>query len=675
MKLRKFRVYNFRNIVDSGWVGMDDIITVVGKNESGKTSLLQALWKFNPRKDHPYNPDREWPRGRRKERSPEQVVIGTEFDFNEEERAELAGIDTSAASVTGVRIKKDYRGNFFYTFLPTQPIDGNDSEWGKSHDIKWVISVIRGRIGAPLADASDHFKDQYGPALEQFIQEIRENGGSAHAVEQADAFKSRIAGFRHPKHPPDQQAIASLNEQLDAAVSELKIKLPLRQAIDTAHEWLPTFIYMDDYRIFTGSAHLDQVQHRFRNGQPTDGDYTIRLILEQAGLDPDEEVEKGNAPDREQRMLDMNDASETLTRKLAGRWSQKKYEVLLQADGQQLIMFVKDAGSTALVSLEERSKGFQWFFSFDMLFMGETGGEFRNAVILLDEPGLHLHAAAQRDLLERMRAYAENNQLVYTTHLPFMVDSTRLDNIHVCEERPGEGVKVHQDWGSAGKDARFTLQAALGLSWSQSLFVGQYNLVVEGVTDFWFLSAFSELLRQAGREGLDEGLVIPPAGGASKVAYVGTILRGQELHVAVLLDSDPEGQSAHGQLVRQWIPEDSQVLMLGRVLGVEGDRCLEDLFAEGYYLSFVREAYREELGGKKLSMAAQDERSIVRRVEAALGAMGVERFNKGRVARRIMGDLAGKSLGDLPSGIGDNFARVIAEINRLVAKWRGGEGG
>nr|VFJ57146.1 MAG: AAA ATPase domain-containing protein [Candidatus Kentron sp. FW]VFJ64354.1 MAG: AAA ATPase domain-containing protein [Candidatus Kentron sp. FW] len=106
MKLKKFRVHNFRNIVDSGWVEIDDIITLVGRNESGKTSLLQALWKFNPKGKHPYSLDREWPRGRRKERSPEQVVIKTEFDFNEEEQAKLAEIHQSVAAITGVRIKK-----------------------------------------------------------------------------------------------------------------------------------------------------------------------------------------------------------------------------------------------------------------------------------------------------------------------------------------------------------------------------------------------------------------------------------------------------------------------------------------------------------------------------------------------------------------------------------------
>ncbi len=669
MKLKRFRVYNFRNVTDSGWVEMADILTLVGKNESGKTSILKALWKFNPSEEQPYSLEREWPRGRRKDRSPEQVVVETEFVFSDEEKASLARIHESAAGATGVNIKRNYKGSFFYTFRPTNVAD--------EHDIKWVISIIKEKIGTVPEGASDHFKGQYNQAVEKFIQQVRDNDGSAYAVANAAAFKSSFASFYHPNNPQnnnqfqaDQKVIVSLNKALDEAVEELKADPPLRQAIDTMHKWLPTFIYMDDYRIFTGSAQLDEVQRRFRENKAMEADDTIRLIMRQAGLDLDQEVEKGKSKEREQRMLDMNDASQTLTNEIANRWSQKKYEIRFEADGQQLIMFVKDVGSPALVPLEERSKGFQWFFSFDMLFMSETKGEFKNSLILLDEPGLHLHAAAQRDLLERMRAYARDNQLIYTTHMPFMVDATKLDTIYICEEKPREGVKVHQDWASAGNDARFTLQAALGLSWSQSLFVGRYNLVVEGVTDFWFLSTISEMFRQAGRDGMDEELVITPAGGASRVAYIGTILRGQELRVAVLLDSDLDGQSAYEQLVHQWILDDKHVLMIGRVLGAKGNRCLEDLFDEKYYVEHVKESYKKELVQCTVSLQQQDGQTVVQRVEAWLKTHGVETFNKGRVGKRIMRGLAGKSLDDLPADTVERFGKVITEINNIVAKWR-----
>ena len=69
MQLKGFRVWSYRPILDSGWVDLEDITVIVGKNESGKTALLKALHKFNPFKPEPYTLEREWPRGHRKMRS------------------------------------------------------------------------------------------------------------------------------------------------------------------------------------------------------------------------------------------------------------------------------------------------------------------------------------------------------------------------------------------------------------------------------------------------------------------------------------------------------------------------------------------------------------------------------------------------------------------------------
>ena len=51
MKLSRFRVKNYKSIIDSGWVRVGDITCLVGKNESGKTSLLRALNALNPLRD------------------------------------------------------------------------------------------------------------------------------------------------------------------------------------------------------------------------------------------------------------------------------------------------------------------------------------------------------------------------------------------------------------------------------------------------------------------------------------------------------------------------------------------------------------------------------------------------------------------------------------------------
>ncbi len=666
MKLTEFRIENYRNILDSGWIQIDDITVIVGKNESGKTSLLKALWKFNPFHDVKYDLDREWPRGHRKDKSLDKVVSTLRFKFTAEEQSIIKDIHESAAEITGAEIKRDYKGSYIYNFLPNNP--------SAEHDIEWVVSLV-GRKLKELPDGfSDHFRSQYSPAVSALVEEIRANGGSQHALAKLPEFKNRFPAYvfphvGHQQHSQDHRTLPALNKLIDEIVAEVG-KTPLLRVIDVIQDRLPTFIYMDDFKIFRGNAQLNQIKQRKDAGNLNADDETLIQIMEMAGLGLDEEVKKAGSPDREQRMLDLNDASTTLTNEIAARWSQKKYEVRFEADGMHFITFVKDVGATALVPLEERSKGFQWFFSFDMNFMYETKGKFENAVILLDEPGLHLHAAAQTDLLKRMKAYAAKNQLIYSTHLPFMIDFTRLDNIYVAEELPKAGVKIHKNWATADKDARFTLQAALGLSWSQSLFVGQYNLVVEGITDFWFLTTISAMLREAGQDGLDEQLVLTPAGGASKVAYVGTILHGQNLKVAVLLDSDPEGKNAFEQLVHQWILEARYVLRVGDVLKVKEQRELEDLFDENYYLGHVNAAYAGELGGQALAITSDKTLSIVDRVEQALKLKGMEKYNKGRAAKRIITELSKKKVTDLPKATVEGFKSLIIAINSIVSEWK-----
>jgi hypothetical protein len=569
MKPSAVRIQNYRCIQDSGWVGLKDMAVIVGKNESGKTSFLKALWKFNPFHNVAYDIDHEFPAARRKERSQDKVVASVRFKLTPEETQALAAIQPGASGVAEVEVTRSYGGDYTYDLAPS----------------------------------------------------------SAQASEKTAAF---------------------------------------------IRKRLPVFVYMDDYRIFTGSAQLDEVLARKEHNRSTGEDETVMLLLEMAGLDLAEEVRKGNEGNRQQRILDMNDAGQRLTKLLANRWSQKKHEVIFQADGQHFITFIRDQGQTAMVPLEERSKGFQWFFSFDIAFTHETRGRFENAVLLLDEPGLHLHAAAQQDLLNRFQDYAVKNPLVFSTHLPFMIDFTRLDNIYVCEEKGDAGTKVHEEWATADTDARFALQAALGLSWSQSLFEAPFNLVVKDISDFWLLTTFSTMLRDSGEAGIDDQLVITPAGGANKVAYIGTMLHAQRLNVAFLLDSDTNGEDVLRKLVQLWVRGDRHVLRVGQILGAPGNRMIEDVFEEVYYLMHTRLAYQKELSGRNLTLPQAPERSVVERMEAAFKALGIPRFNRNRVARKILEDLAKKKPAQLPAATAENFRKLVSAINGLTAEWRKG---
>lgn len=81
--------------------------------------------------------------------------------------------------------------------------------------------------------------------------------------------------------------------------------------------------------------------------------------------------------------------------------------------------------------LATRSRGFVWFFSF-LAWYGDVQREKQNVIILLDEPGTSLHGKAQADLLRYFEEeLVPNHQLIYTTHSPFMVDSTRFDRVRI----------------------------------------------------------------------------------------------------------------------------------------------------------------------------------------------------------------------------------------------------
>ena len=109
------------------------------------------------------------------------------------------------------------------------------------------------------------------------------------------------------------------------------------------------------------------------------------------------------------------------------------------------------------------------------------------------------------------------------------------------------GTKVHLSLTATDDGAILPLQEALGYDLAQSMFFHKKNLVLEGLTDMWYLEGITNLLTAAGSEGINEDVALIPANCASKVVYYATILRAQNLKIAALLDSDAEGELAAKQ--------------------------------------------------------------------------------------------------------------------------------
>ncbi|MCH8089097.1 MAG: AAA family ATPase [Chloroflexi bacterium] len=666
MKLTAFRVFNYRSVNDSGWIEIDPLTVLVGKNQAGKTALLRALHKFNPYHNDPYSLDREWPRGRRKERHQEATVVSVRFVFTEDERKRLVEM-ISSPMPESVEISRLYNGHRTFTFPDTFKPDEKVAQDLRAHAERLAKHVHDGCSADFRAAAVGYIEEltvKLGiadfPTTRKLLQSGQKRLISAASGEEPHAVRDQAA----------LEAIrAAAQQMLEICPSSSLGSLIEREVT----KMLPVFVYMDDYRLYRGTTFLNQLKERKDSKQLTEEDETVLILMEMAGLSLDDQVAKVKQQDREQRALDLNDASITLTSEMADRWSQEQYIVQFHADQYHFMTFVRSPDQSAMISLEEESKGFQWFFSFDLHFAHETQGSLQGAVLLLDEPGLHLHPKAQDDLLRRLEAYCKGNQLIFATHLPFMIDLTKPERIRVVE-RNESGTIVTDDLFSADEDARFSLFAKMGMSASQSLLVSKYNLVVEGSDDFWHIVGMSEIAKRAGKLGLDDRLQVTAAGGASEAAYLATYMYGQDLNVVVLFDSDKAGETAEEALIKKWLAKyrskQIHILKVGDFFAEPRSKAtLEDMFTEEFYLPYVNNAYRKELGETKLSLQSRKQPQLVQRIEAALKGSGVKGFNKGRPAKLIRDDLRSKVASDLPSEASENFKRLFAKLADLVRSW------
>src|SRR4029434_6154089 len=142
----------------------------------------------------------------------------------------------------------------------------------------------------------------------------------------------------------------------------------------------------------------------------------------------------------------------------------------------------------------------------------------------------------------------ESNQLLYTTHSPFLVGPDELDRVRVIEMTDRTvGTKVRTNVTAEDPAALLPLQESLGYDLAQSLFSQSRNLLLESLTDFWYIDAVAQMLRDAGIADLNRRIELMPTSGAAKVAYFATILHAKKLKVAALLDSDTNGERATSQ--------------------------------------------------------------------------------------------------------------------------------
>jgi len=663
MRLESFRVQNFRSINDSGDIHVTQITALLGRNESGKSNLLRALESLNPADGfQALNPIKDFPRHRRLEECNDNTeVLTTRWSLDTDESSELEKCFPRAANVTQLEISRRYigGGKRWVSFIGLNPLTIDLSE------IKTKARKISSGVQVVADKAEEPTKTELATAATQFEQAITESVSPAEwaplAIEALATLRKALASIDADLTDKQEQLIVELEDLSKNIENDDKAWADARR---WAVAQLPIFILLEEYPELDGHQDIHQYVHNKGRNSLTEAQRNFEKLCKVAGLDPQNLQNLLNSGDHETRNQLANRASSVVTSEIKRLWGDRALKIRFNLDANHLDTLISDPTATydVEVNLNERSRGFQWFFSFYITFSADTnGGEAANAILLLDEPGLYLHAKSQSDLLKHFESDF-TNQILYTTHSPFMVPTHALDSIRTVNIAETAGTTVTND-PSGDSRTLFPLQAALGYDLAQSLFIGPNNLVVEGVTDFWYLSSVSQYLADENSQSLNPELTITPAGGAQKVSYMVALLSSEKLNVLVLLDEEKESKGTRDDLVKTRLIEEQNVIFVTAAFAdnapLEAD--IEDLIDANVYIELVRESYKRELKGKTLNLNENIPR-IAKRVESALRDHSIA-FHKTRPARLFLKKMAASPETVLTTNSVGNFERLFSAIN------------
>lgn len=640
MQLVRAHVTHYRSVEDSGEFEIEpDVTCLVGKNESGKTNIAQALFRINPVEPAAFDEVIDFPaRMTSKKRDFKDgtmipAVVAT-FRYEDDEIAAIeADLGPGALTTPEFTVTAGHRTR--------------TKTFEHKYDEEAILGHLRSQLDLGAAAAGPLKAAKNAAGLLAALNELPEPTSAT--KELAD----RIGGWR--------------NHGIGCYLID-KYAMPM----------MPKFVYYADYDVMPGKVSVPDLIRRRDQEQLTRGERALFSLLGRAQV----KLEDFSRNDQLERLIrDLENAGNAISDEAFEYWTQNKdLSVKLSVHppedgavppldaGPILFVRVENHRHRATVPFDERSRGFVWFFSFLAYFSELEEGQTSNLMVLLDEPGLSLHARAQQDLLRLIdERLAPRYQVIYTTHSPFLVSPGQFNRVRTVIDHERGGTKVSAEIFKADDDTVSPLLAAMGIEMTQTLFIGEHTLLLEGPSDLIYLDVLSDLAEVGQLTGLDPRWVKTPIGGSGKLSTFVTLLGANKLNVAVLVDSSTKDTGAvrklrdNGQLARNGLVEISEFTG-------SGDADIEDLFERDFYLKLVSRAYASELSQPltEADLAPGDPR-IVRAVEGYFREHGIAggKFSHYKPAAVLLREQATLAPA-ISAATVSRAGRLFARLNSLI---------
>ena len=553
MRLRKFRVRAYRCIHDSGEITVGDLAAFVGRNESGKTTILQALTLLN--RDEQVS-ELDLCDEMNEELKEEMRLAEGDFDLSENEVGIIKEKFPGLPEIKKIKLFRTNQNPRVQYEFENIELSENENKGLNSWE------NFSRRIFGFLDTIPNHLRIQVDTRI--FEEDAPKNQETFDAQMAEFSNQFHVIAIQEPKVIEEWGKIyKSPENQFSNLLRGESDKTALQNFI--AAELHPRFVYFSDYKKIYGNINLNEYLREERGERPDSIEFveefdkaeTVRNLFYLAELDIKELDEVKKSPSKCIKLL--NAASNRLTKKLNPAWKGDPIHVDLRYNpGNIMSVIISDVHRDGTITntglLNRRAEGFKWTFSFIVNFAAETQrAELKEAILLLDEPARNLHPTQQMGISDLLKNLAGSNQVLYATHSPFMIFDYTPGNLLVVElDKRKHLSRIFYDYWNADDKTLTPILYGLCRGQVESIVdreIGTNSrpiIIVETMSDSMYLNAFDKFLQDPNISM--NPLNVVAAYNKNSVLPLAIFYRNHGYRTFVLLDNSEESKQISSQL-------------------------------------------------------------------------------------------------------------------------------
>ena len=541
MKLKSIKIENYKSFAEeNNTLILEDLNTIIGKNESGKSNLIECLSGISLSGISDKSFFQKFNKNTGKHPIISVILIPTK---EEEKKYKIVG-------ETKITLNDQYDID----------IEGGFSDLIKNNKIFQENKKSLNELNKNVVDLFYNQDDR--KKFNNIIEMINESENKM------------FFNYNYVKNITEKiynnSNYTEFSECLKKCISYL----------EEIQELLPYFIEIKDYSLkskYTKSYLEDSSKSK----------EMLKHLLNCMDMKLDDLMEYwdiSNGGDKLNFSEEFNEKLEKIIAEFNKFYTQEKVEMKAIFENDSLNFAIKT--TKKYMDFEERSNGLKWYLNMFIQIMSETNStDIENYIILIDEPGVYLHINAQKEVLKLFEDFAtKNNQIIYTTHSPFMIYEDKLyrSRLIIKDDKGNSNIgnkyySLPHKMGSK-TETLTPILTAMGISNYNILSLDnkKCSIITEGISDYNYIKGYLQIKKN------NNIYNIIPSVSVDNINNIASIFIGWGCNFKVILDQDDSGRKQYKLLKNKLSIDSSNIVFIdGETLPIEKKKfTIEDVFSD-----------------------------------------------------------------------------------------------